>query len=201
MTERRGSSVRGASRKGPNRTVWREIVETVLSTLSITLVIYLFLARTITVLGQSMEPNLHEQQRLVIDLVSYRLRAPQRGEIVVFNVPARVSDIPLIKRVVGIPGDTVEVKSGAVYVNGHRLDEAYLAEQTLGRMALRTVPQRHVFVLGDNRNNANDSRAFGMVPFEGIVGRAWISYWPPEDVGLLKLPLATFSGLSSMLAH
>jgi len=201
MTERRGSSVRGASRGGPNRTVWREIVETVLSTLSITLVIYLFLARTITVLGQSMEPNLHEQQRLVIDLVSYRLRAPQRGEIVVFNVPARVSDIPLIKRVVGIPGDTVEVKSGAVYVNGHRLDEAYLAEQTLGRMALRTVPQRHVFVLGDNRNNANDSRAFGMVPFEGIVGRAWISYWPPEDVGLLKLPLATFSGLSSMLAH
>jgi signal peptidase I len=178
----------------PTRSFWRELVDTVFPAIAIALIIYLFLARTYGVQGQSMEPNLHDHQRLIVDLVSYRLRIPHRGEIVVFDVPEPISDIPLIKRVVGIPGDTVEVKGGAVYVNGRRLDEPYLAEQTLGQMALRTVPEGHAFVLGDNRNYANDSRAFGMVPLEDIVGRAWIRYWPPADVGVLELPLATFSG-------
>ena len=188
--ERQDSSV------PPARGFWRELVDTVLPAVAIALVIHLFLARTYGVHGQSMEPNLHDHQRLIVDLVSYRLRPPERGEIVVFDVPEQISDIPLIKRVVGIPGDTVEVKGGAAYVNGRRLDEPYLAEQTLGQMALGTVPEGHVFVLGDNRNNANDSRAFGMVPFEDIVGRAWIRYWPPADIGVLELPLATFSGFS-----
>ena len=178
----------------PTRGFWRELIDTVLPAVAIALVIHLFLARTYGVHGQSMVPNLHDHQRLIVDLVSYHLRPPDRGEIVVFDVPEQISDIPLIKRVVGIPGDTVEVKGGAVYVNGRRLDEPYLSEQTLGQMALRTVPEGHVFVLGDNRNYANDSRAFGVVPFEDIVGRAWIRYWPPADIGVLELPLATFSG-------
>jgi len=181
--------------------VWQELVETILPAVSIALVVYFFLARTITVQGQSMEPNLHGQQRLIVDLVSYRFRPPERGEIIVFDVPESVSEIPLIKRVVGIPGDTVETKQGAAYLNGQRLDEPYLKEMTLGRMTPRLVPEGHVFVLGDNRNHANDSRYFGMVPYDDIIGRAWISYWPPEDVGLLKLPLATFSELSTSLAR
>ena len=101
----------------------------------------------------------------------------------------------------GIPGDTVETKQGAAYLNGHRLDEPYLAAMTLGRMTPRLVPEGHVFVLGDNRNHANDSRYFGMVPYDHIIGRAWISYWPIEDVGLLKLPLTTFSELSTTPAR
>ena len=180
-----------------NINVWREIVETILPALCIALMIYLFLGRTITVKGQSMEPNLHGQQRLIIDLVSHRFRPPQRGEIIVFDVPESVSEIPLIKRIMGIPGDTVETKQGAAYLNGQRLNEPYLAEMTLGRMTPRLVPEGHVFVLGDNRNHANDSRYFGMVPYDHIIGRAWVSYWPIEDVGLLKLPLATFSELST----
>ena len=184
-----------------NLSVWRELVETILPALCIALTIYLFLGRTITVKGQSMEPNLHGKQRLIVDLVSYRFRSPQRGEIIVFGVPESVSEIPLIKRIVGIPGDTVETRQGAAYLNNQRLDEPYLAEMTLGRMTPRLVPEGHVFVLGDNRNHANDSRYFGMVPYDHIIGRAWISYWPIEDVGLLKLPLATFSELSTTPAR
>ena len=185
----------------PGLNVWRELVETILPALCIALMIYLFLGRAITVKGQSMEPNLHGQQRLIIDLVSYRFRPPQRGEIIIFDVPESVSEIPLIKRIMGIPGDTVETKQGAAYLNGQRLDEPYLAEMTMGRMIPRLVPEGHVFVLGDNRNHANDSRYFGMVPYDHIIGRAWISYWPIEDVGLLRLPLATFSNLSTSPAR
>lgn len=198
VTGLRTADGKGGSFAGrQNLNVWREILETILPALCIAWAVYLFLARTITVQGQSMEPNLHEQQRVIVDLVSYRFRSPERGEIIVFDVPESVSKIPLIKRVVGIPGDTIETKEGAAYLNGQRLDEPYLRETTLGRMPPRVVPEGHVFVLGDNRNRANDSRRLGMVPYEDIVGRAWISYWPPEDVGLVKLPLATFSELPS----
>jgi signal peptidase I len=170
--------------------LWREIAETVLPAAAIALVIYLFLGRTYSVDGQSMEPNLHNRQRLIVDLVSYRFRIPKRGEIIVFDTPNHASTTPLIKRVVAIAGDTIEIQEGGVYINGGRLDEPYLMEPTLGIFPLTLIPEEHVFVLGDNRNNANDSRAFGAVPLGNILGRAWVRYWPPADVGLLKVPLA-----------
>ncbi len=201
-TELRTAGGEGVASDGRrDLSMWQELVETILPALSIALVIYFFLGRTITVQGQSMEPNLHGQQRLIVDLVSYRFRPPERGEIIVFDVSESVSDIPLIKRLIGVPGDTIEVRGGAVYLNGQRLDEPYLSEMTRGQMSPRTVPEGHVFVLGDNRNRANDSRRFGTVPYGDIVGRAWMSYWPPEDIGLLQLPLATFSEFSTSPAR
>lgn len=163
------------------RSWWVELLETFLPAIAIVLTINLFLAQPRTVHGQSMEPNLHDNQRVIVDLVSYRLRMPRRGEIIVLNVPGRVSD-PLIKRVIGLPGETIEIKGGAVYVNGQKLNEPYLNQLTTGTMPPQVIPEAHVFVLGDNRGSSNDSRYFGVVPLENILGRAWLRYWPPSDI-------------------
>lgn len=161
----------------------RELVDTFLPAIAIVLVVNLLLAQPRTVHGQSMEPCLHENQRVIIDLVSLRWREPRRGEIVVLRLPNRRSD-PLIKRVIGLPGDTVAIQGGKVLVNGKVLDEPYLDQTTPGRMATKVVPEGHVFVLGDNRSASNDSRYFGMVPYESILGRAWLRYWPPSEMEL-----------------
>jgi signal peptidase I len=168
--------------KPQTRSWWRELLETMLPAVAIVLAINLFLAQPRTVHGQSMEPNLHENQRLIVDLVTYHFRTPQRGEIIILNVPDRHSD-PLIKRVIGLPGDTIEIRGGAVYVNSKKLAEPYLNQITAGTMPSQVIPEGHVFVLGDNRGSSNDSRYFGVVPFTNILGRAWLRYWPPQDIG------------------
>lgn len=172
-------SVRGGVR-------WlRETLETVLPAILIAILINLFLAQPTRVQGQSMEPSLHTDQRLVVEKVSYRLHGPRQGDVVVFSAPQQ-SDELLIKRVIALPGDTVEIHDGQVYVNGNPLDEPYLVQETRGHWGPVIVSPLHVFVLGDNRNSSNDSRAFGAVPIENIMGRAWFSYWPIKDVGALK---------------
>jgi len=169
----------------PFRAWLREALETVLPALITVLAINLLLAQPRVVHGQSMEPNLHERQRVIVDLVSYRLRAPDYGEIVILDVQDRTGP-PLIKRVIGLPGDTVEIRNGAVYVNERQLTEPYLDQLTAGACGPVLVPEEHVFVLGDNRCCSNDSRYFGTVPFDSILGRAWLSYWPPEQIGVLR---------------
>jgi signal peptidase I len=162
----------------------REALETILPAILIAVLINLFLAQPTRVHGQSMEPNLHTDQRLVVEKISYHLHGPRRGDIVVFDI-ADQSDELLIKRVVGLPGETVEIRNGQVFIDGTPLDEPYLIQKTRGRLAPVTVPPLHVFVLGDNRSFSNDSRSFGAVPIENILGRAWLSYWPVDDLGVL----------------
>ncbi len=159
----------------------REVLETVLPAVLIAVLINFFLAQATQVHGQSMEPTLHSNQRLVVEKVSYRFHGPRRGDIVVLKSPQRDSEL-LIKRVIGLPGETVELRRGEVYINGQKLDEQYLEGSTGGNWGPLTVPPLHVFVLGDNRNFSNDSRAFGMVPIKNIVGRAWLCYWPLNEV-------------------
>jgi len=163
----------------------RELVESVLPALVIVLVINVFLAQATRVEGQSMEPNLHNNERLIIEKITYRFRDPKYGDIIVLRRPNRNTE-PLIKRVIALPGQTVEVKNGLVYVDGNPLSETYLDQSTWGVMPPRLVPEEHVFVLGDNRKASNDSRAFGMVAYEDIVGRAWVKYWPPSEIGLIS---------------
>jgi signal peptidase I len=165
--------------------VLRDILETILPAILIALFINLFLAQATRVYGQSMEPNLHSDQRLVVEKISYRFHSPRRGDIVVLRLPKRSSEL-LIKRVIGLPGETVEVKNGQVYIDGQPLDEPYLKHNTRGEMAPRVVPPLQVFVLGDNRGFSNDSRTFGMVPFDNIVGRAWFCYWPLDQIGPVR---------------
>jgi signal peptidase I len=164
----------------------REVIETILPAILIAVLINVFVGQATRVEGQSMEPSLHTDQRLVVEKISYRFHGPQRFDVVVLRLPSQGDEL-LIKRVIGLPGETVEITDGHVYINGEKLEEPFLTGQTNpGRQAKVTVPPLHVFVLGDNRNHSNDSRSFGPVPIENILGRAWLSYWPLEEVGLIE---------------
>ena len=175
----------GDPKRGAVRLV-REVLETVLPAILIALLINVFIGQATRVEGQSMEPNLHSDQRLVVEKVSYHFHGPDRFDIVVLKLPSQGDEL-LIKRVVGLPGETVEFRDGLIYINGEPLDEPFTDSDTRpGRNERVMVPPLHVFVLGDNRNHSNDSRSFGPVPIENIVGRAWVSYWPLEEVGPVR---------------
>lgn len=165
--------------------VTREILETILPAILIALLINVFVGQATRVEGQSMEPNLHSNQRLVVEKLSYRFHGPQRFDVVVLRLPSQGDEL-LIKRVVGLPGEAIEIRDGHVYINGEELDEPFVTQDTRpGRQERITVPPLHVYVLGDNRSHSNDSRSFGPVPIDDIIGRAWVSYWPPDDLGLV----------------
>lgn len=170
---------------GESKGWFRDIIETVLPALIIVLVVNVFLAQATRVEGQSMEPNLYNDQRLIIEKIGYRLHGPQRGDIIVLKLPNRPGP-PLIKRIVGLPGETVEIRQGHVYIGGELLDEPYLNQLTFSSHPVEQVPEDSVFVLGDNRGYSSDSRSFGMVRLEYILGRAWFRYWPLEAIGLVK---------------
>ena len=156
----------------------REIAETVLLT-----VVIFFLVNAATgrfrIEGASMEPNLHDSEYVLIDKVSYKLHSPERGDVIVFARPG--NDRDYIKRIIGLPGDIVQVAHGQVLVNGVALDEPYLNQPMRNDMPALQVEAGRYFVMGDNRNNSSDSRSFGSIALDDIVGRAWLVYWPPSD--------------------
>ena len=185
------------------KAILREIAETVFLALVLVFLIQLVI-RNFRVDGQSMEPNLHHGQYLMVDKVSYRLpfnlRSPQYGDVIVF-VPPSQPDKDFVKRIIGLPGDTVEIKKGAVFINGQPGSNSYLARLDMSSMPARTIPPDEVFVLGDNRPNSNDSRSWGTLKIEEIVGRVWVSYWPPETWGLIPNDAPTSSAtLKSLLS-
>ena len=156
----------------------REIVETVLLTVAIFLLVNAATGR-FRIEGASMEPNLHDNEYVLIDKVSYRLHAPERGDVIVFERQGNERDY--IKRIIGLPGDTVQIAGGQVLVNGVALDEPYLNQVIHTDLPARQVEEGRYFVMGDNRNNSSDSRSFGSIAVNDIVGRAWLVYWPPSD--------------------
>jgi len=162
----------------------RELLGTLVPAMVIALLINLYLAQSTLVLGQSMEPNLHQDQRLIMEKVGYHWHGPRRGDIVILRDPTG-GTIPLIKRVVGLPGERVSLAGGRVHVDGVALNETYLQQQTAGDGRSWVVPPLQVFVLGDNRGNSNDSRYFGPVPIDTIIGHAIFRYWPLSQVGEL----------------
>ena len=160
------------------------MLETVIPAVIIALLITHFVGQRTVVLSQSMEPNLHENQQLIVDKLSYHLRQPERGEIV--DLEVEESEIPYIKRVVGLPGETLEIRNNRVLIDGEVLSEPYLADVIQRDYGPIHIPEDHVFVMGDNRSYSRDSRVIGPIPIEHITARAWITVWPPEDAGLLK---------------
>jgi signal peptidase I len=153
-----------------------ELLQVMAPALVLAFVVHLFLAQATIVYGQSMEPNLHPNQRLIVDKLSYRLHSPQRNDIVVVDLPDM--EEMLVKRIVALPGETVEVRRGTVYVNGSPVPEPYEHDLTPYDMAPRTLGPLAYFVMGDNRSNSNDSRSFGPITRDEIVGRVWLRYWP-----------------------
>ena len=165
------------------RSLLREVLETILLTLIIFLVLNTATGR-FQVRGSSMEPALHDGQYLVISKLTYWVHPPERGDIIVFHPPNSPSD-DYIKRVVGLPGEQVEIRDGAIWVSGVRLDESYVTNPGLYSGAW-SLEDEEYFVLGDNRSNSSDSHSWGVLPYENVVGKAWLCYWPPEEWRLVE---------------
>ncbi len=171
------------------RSVVGEVVETVVLTLVIFFLIQT-VVRNFRVVGTSMEPNLHNSQYLIIDKLSYRFGHPHRGDVVVFEPPTRPGE-DYVKRVISLPGELVEIRRGQVFVNGQLLGEPYTVRPGSYSMEARRVGAEELFVLGDNRNSSSDSHTWGMLPVSKVVGRAWVSYWPPSQWGAIRRDIPT----------
>ena len=146
--------------------------------------IVIFVVQPVKVEGTSMQPRLVDQERIFVNRFIYRFTEIDRGDVVVFWFP-KDPNKSFIKRVLALPGDEVEIRSGAVYVNGAKQDEPYLTRefQDHDSYPRTVVPEAHYFVLGDHRNSSNDSRNWGWVPRENIYGKAVFRYWPVSRVG------------------
>ena len=161
-----------------------------LLTLVLAMVIFFGLQATVqsfVVEGSSMEPSFHEGERVLANKVVYNFHPPERGDVIIFHPP---DDGPpdYIKRIIGLPGESVEIKQGTVYIHKENgdvlpLDEPYIKDATRGSFNGEIIPENEYFVLGDNRNNSGDSRYGWTVPRENIIGKAWLSVWPPSRWG------------------
>jgi len=151
------------------------------------IIVILFLYQPVKVEGTSMMPTLDDQERIFINKFVYRFESIDRGDTVVFWYPGDPTK-SYIKRVIGIPGDRVEVDRGTVLINGHAQEENYVPPEfrDSSSMTARSVPTGEYFVLGDHRSSSNDSRAWGMVPRRYIYGKAVFVYWPLDKLGLLR---------------
>ncbi|MBP2653153.1 MAG: signal peptidase [Firmicutes bacterium] len=157
----------------------KDWIVSIVIAVALALFIRYFIVELYMVEGPSMQPTLRTAERLVVNKFIYRFKSPQRGDVLVFKYPSDTSR-DFIKRVIAIPGDTIEIKDGRVFVNGELQNEPYILERTRGSYPLSTVPNGHIFVMGDNRNNSEDSRFndVGFVPYELIKGKAIVVFWP-----------------------
>jgi signal peptidase I len=170
-----------------SRAILREIVETI-ALFALVFTVARVAIGNYSILGQSMEPTYHQEQRLLVDKVTSRLFGLNRGDIVIVHSP--VQDIELIKRLIGKPGDTIELRDNRVFVNGEALNEPYLppdANSGPTRDTSKwTLGEDEYFILGDNRSFSQDSRVFGPVRLENIIGRGLLLYWPFSDLKVVQ---------------
>lgn len=177
------------------RKIWLwflDFIETIVIALAIFVVMYRFLFQPHQVNGSSMYDNFHDGEYLLTDKISYRFNLPAYDDVVVFKAPSN-EDYDYIKRVIGLPGDQIMVSNGRVWLNGQELDESGYLSPTVNTNAgyfakenlTIIIPADNYFVMGDNRSNSSDSRDWGFVPAANIVGKAWIRYWPINQLGVI----------------
>jgi signal peptidase I len=174
------------------RSAVRSTVEWILiigCALLVAVVIKATLLQAFYIPSESMTPTLKVGERVLVNKVSYKVHDVHRGDVVVFKRPVKEADPrikDLIKRVIGLPGDTIEARDNQIYINDKALNEPYLPKGTPSlNLPRTTVPDGDVFVMGDNRTNSSDSRVFGPISQKLIVGRAFVRVWPPGSIGLL----------------
>jgi signal peptidase I len=157
-------------------------------TILIAIAVFVCLRLTVqsyTVVMSSMEPNFQQGECIMVNKVCYHSSGPQRGQVIIFDPPFD-SPHPFIKRVVGLPGETVEIKDEKVFIDGIPLAEEYIMAPPNYTMPATEIPENEYFVLGDNRNNSTDSHNGWTVPRDNIIGKAWFTYWPPSKLGVVK---------------
>ncbi|MFA5749635.1 MAG: signal peptidase I [Candidatus Shapirobacteria bacterium] len=173
-----------------------EFIQSIVLALSVFVLLYLFVVQPNEVKGSSMFPNFKDKEFLLTDKLSYQMGDPKRGDVVVFKAPASepcaAEECEYIKRVIGMPGDTVMVKGGEVYLNGKLLDQSFLPTKVYsspGEYAQEgvtvTIPEGQYLCFGDNRPNSRDGREFGPIERKLIVGKAFFKYWPIGSIGLI----------------
>lgn len=165
---------------------WRGILD-IFETIAITVILFLlinFVSARVRVDGFSMLPTLEEGEFIFVNKLAYKFEEPERGDIIVFHYPPDPKRQDLIKRVIGVPGDVIQVRAGSVYINGNQLVEPYIAE-TPTYQGEWVVPANNLFVLGDNRNDSSDSHVWGLLPVEQVVGKSIFIYWPFDQLKMI----------------
>ncbi|MHB8619795.1 MAG: signal peptidase I [Chloroflexota bacterium] len=189
----RPTTVEPAEPAQPRRKTRSSAVREIVETLILTVIIFFgvrLLVQNYRVEGYSMEPTLRNGQYLLINKIGLHFHQPQRGDIIVFEYPLNPSQ-NFVKRVIGLPGDSIEVRNHQVILDGKVLKEPYIKAAPNGFYPRTVVPPGDYFVMGDNRNNSSDSRSWGPLPQKDIIGEAWLSYWPPNQWGSVHdYPLA-----------
>ena len=176
-----------------------DIIEVLVFAIAIFLFVYLLVLQPHKIKGQSMDPNFANGEYLLTDKITYRLRQPKRGDVIVFEAPGANGE-EFIKRIIATPGEKIYLHEGNIFINGLKLIEPYLSESlyTSSGNFLRedseiVIPENHYFVMGDNREASSDSRTWGLIDKQKITGKAWVIYWPPDKVGSIKEVTYNFS--------
>jgi signal peptidase I len=171
---------------------WRRIIVDILETILLSVVLFLGInsvSSRIRVESISMQPTLFAGNYVLVNKLAYKWGTPSRGDVIVFKYPPDPDQVPYIKRVIGLPGDRIHIADGKVSINDQMLDEPYIRVATM-QGGDWMVPDKSLFVMGDNRNNSSDSRSWGMVPYPNVIGKALVVYWPPSKWSLLDFPVA-----------
>jgi signal peptidase I len=170
-----------------NRSGFRHAVVDIFETILLTVILFAGIntvSARVRVDGSSMEPTFHNGEFIIVNKLPYKFGSPQRGDVIVFH-PPRDPEEEYIKRVIGTPGDKIEVAGGQVYVNGQPIQETYITAQPTYSGSW-SVPENAILVLGDNRNNSSDSHNWGPVLLNEVIGKAVLVYWPPAQWGIIE---------------
>jgi signal peptidase I len=173
------------------RPATRRILVEIIQTIVLALVLFFainFISARIRVDGSSMEPTFHNGDYVIVNRLTYQWGEIQRGDVVVFPYPLSPEE-DYIKRVIGLPGDRVAIYGGNVYVNGQRIEEPYISSAPANDVAETVVPEGYVYVLGDNRSASSDSRSWGPLEIEAILGKAVFRYYPFDSIGIIDHPV------------